>query len=368
MLTLRSAFVAASRRKDRSLDARLESAHRASGLHKDRTGKALRITKEIVESEAMYEEVDEHYEEKRTRIQEAQNSQVDLQFRRKLMALSSANFNARQAQGLNAPANSNREMALDMSNVPPALSPGMQQGPLTSPGLMGSQYVPSPGTYDQNMQSSYMSMNSSLGRRPETPSYMDQQMPQMPQWQSQPQPPFGSWADFEQQVPQADMSMSMPMQPFTRERLGSAPEIHPLRTSPPPAPTPSHTRVRSVPNLNANFSAQDESSFPNMRNLSNTPSLGQSTPEGCATPTTPASPPRGIRENSEGAMVSHDRPDPDFAAFVEFSKRVDVPTADEDMNGFLVDDWAMLDDYSTAPMFTTSQVDQGDLWMPMMAQ
>ncbi|RMJ23070.1 hypothetical protein PHISP_06075 [Aspergillus sp. HF37] len=349
MLTPSSAFVAASRRKDRSLDARLESAHRASGLHKERTGKALRITKEIVETEAMYEEVDEHYEEKRIRIQEAQNNQVDLQFRRNLLALSTRNFNARQAQGL------------DLSAGPPAFSPGMQQGPLTSPGFMGSQYVPSPGTYDQSMQSSYMSMNSSLGGS-EMPSYMGQQIPQ---WQ--PQPPFGSWADFGQHVPQADMSMRMPMQPFTRERLASAPEIQPLRSSPPPAATPSHTRGRSVPNLSANFSAlQGESAFPNMRTLSDTPSLGQSTPDGCATPTTPASPPRGIRENSEGAMVSHDRPDPDFAAFVEFSKRVDVPTASDDMSGFY--DVAMLDDYSTTPIFSTSQGDQGDFWMPLMAQ
>ncbi|GAB1210596.1 hypothetical protein APSETT445_009391, partial [Aspergillus pseudonomiae] len=46
------AFIAASRRKDRSLDARLESANRASQLHKQRTGKALLITREIVEKEA----------------------------------------------------------------------------------------------------------------------------------------------------------------------------------------------------------------------------------------------------------------------------------------------------------------------------
>lgn len=61
LLTLRRAFVAASRRKDRSLDSRLESAIRASILHKQRTGKTLRVTKEIVEKDDMYEEVDEQY-------------------------------------------------------------------------------------------------------------------------------------------------------------------------------------------------------------------------------------------------------------------------------------------------------------------
>ncbi|KAJ5245006.1 hypothetical protein N7489_005102 [Penicillium chrysogenum] len=48
------AFIAASRRKDRSLDARVKSANRASSLHKRRTGKAFHITKEIVEEEGMY--------------------------------------------------------------------------------------------------------------------------------------------------------------------------------------------------------------------------------------------------------------------------------------------------------------------------
>ncbi|KAL7810043.1 hypothetical protein V8C44DRAFT_333192 [Trichoderma aethiopicum] len=50
------AFIAASRRRDRDLDARLKSALDASEIHKKRTGKALRITREIVENEEMYEE------------------------------------------------------------------------------------------------------------------------------------------------------------------------------------------------------------------------------------------------------------------------------------------------------------------------
>lgn len=56
-------FIAASRRKDRSLAVRLRSAHKASCLHKRRTGKNIRISREIVEAEAIYEEVDERYQE-----------------------------------------------------------------------------------------------------------------------------------------------------------------------------------------------------------------------------------------------------------------------------------------------------------------
>lgn len=79
------AFIAASRRKDRSLDARLESAHRASQLHKKRTGKALHITREIVESEAMYEEVDERYHEKRMLFMRGHNEDLEAEFRRQLL-------------------------------------------------------------------------------------------------------------------------------------------------------------------------------------------------------------------------------------------------------------------------------------------
>lgn len=53
------AYIAASRRSDRSLEARLESARRASEIHKRRTGKALRVTEADVQNEEMYEEEDD---------------------------------------------------------------------------------------------------------------------------------------------------------------------------------------------------------------------------------------------------------------------------------------------------------------------
>ncbi|KAL7962129.1 hypothetical protein V8C34DRAFT_270805 [Trichoderma compactum] len=52
------AYIAASRRSDRDIEARIKSALQASKIHKKRTGKALRITREIVLNEAMYEEED----------------------------------------------------------------------------------------------------------------------------------------------------------------------------------------------------------------------------------------------------------------------------------------------------------------------
>src|SRR4051812_27214671 len=50
------AYIAASRRSDRSLEARVESARRASEIHKQRTGRGLRVTEQDVANEEMYEE------------------------------------------------------------------------------------------------------------------------------------------------------------------------------------------------------------------------------------------------------------------------------------------------------------------------
>ncbi|CAG8206792.1 unnamed protein product [Penicillium nalgiovense] len=80
------AFIAASRRKDRSLDARVKSANRASSLHKRRTGRAFHITKEIVEEEDMYEEVDERYQAKRILMLQNQTLQIKEQSYRHLLA------------------------------------------------------------------------------------------------------------------------------------------------------------------------------------------------------------------------------------------------------------------------------------------
>lgn len=53
------AYVAASRRSDRSLEARIQSARLASEIHKKRTGKGFKITTEAVLNDAMYEEEEE---------------------------------------------------------------------------------------------------------------------------------------------------------------------------------------------------------------------------------------------------------------------------------------------------------------------
>ncbi|KAK7747829.1 hypothetical protein SLS62_008865 [Diatrype stigma] len=50
------AYIAASRRADRSLEARIQSAKMASEIHRRRTGRGLKVSEEIVLKEEMYEE------------------------------------------------------------------------------------------------------------------------------------------------------------------------------------------------------------------------------------------------------------------------------------------------------------------------
>jgi len=53
------AYIAASRRADRSIEARVQSARMASEIHKRRTGRAFKVSEEIVLKEEMYEEVED---------------------------------------------------------------------------------------------------------------------------------------------------------------------------------------------------------------------------------------------------------------------------------------------------------------------
>ena len=109
-------------------------------LHKKRTGKAFHITKEIVEKEAMYEEVDERYQEKRILMLQRQNEQIEDQFKNHLLAAfaARAQFNAssihsRRAShmtprpsvnGVNGVNGGARKMSLDLSNIRSSFSQG----------------------------------------------------------------------------------------------------------------------------------------------------------------------------------------------------------------------------------------------------
>ncbi|CAI7656887.1 hypothetical protein N7533_002743 [Penicillium manginii] len=343
------AFIAASRRKDRSLDARLESANRASMLHKKRTGKAFHITKEIVEKEAMYEEIDERYQEKRIRMLQAQNLQIEEQFHRHLLAAFAARANSSSASSIasrrasitpraSADGGSSRKMSLDLSNLRSPFPHGMDSNSLTSPLATSDGYMMSPSAnYDPNAQSYMGCMDGSDGSAysnmvasattaapsAQIPAYIAQQN-QVPTWPSQMQ-----WAAMPQQVPtpnqtptdsqavymwqqQMMQQAQMPTNPASqmrqfRDRLASAPELpmHSAVAQQAPAASISgpsglgHSRGSSHPTNNFhNLQLLTQGTHLAHMGLSNTSSPKieaisadtQSTPDFCPTPNTPLSP------------------------------------------------------------------------------
>ncbi|KAB8257200.1 hypothetical protein BDV32DRAFT_86637 [Aspergillus pseudonomiae] len=332
------AFIAASRRKDRSLDARLESANRASQLHKQRTGKALLITREIVEKEAMYEEVDDRYKEKLQRMLEAQNLQINTQFQQNLLATLAMRpgLQHRRASMMaqRGPMDGVRKMSLDLSSIRSSFSEGMRGSPITSPMAMSAHpsYAMSP-SYDGNSHSpsSFHHPNVVPASSGPMPSYIAQSTPTWPAHIG-PQHVRTPWAGFN------PGDMNMPVRQF-RDRLGSAPVIpvHAIPSSAAyrPTPTAQHSRNRSEPGQT-----------PAQRMPSHTPSVENTprveprmdglptetlpttlpTPDLCPTPSTPHSP----TSTAKHSDVAFDTLDPKESDCVSFSQ----PFLDQDFVDF----------------------------------
>ncbi|KAJ5911440.1 uncharacterized protein N7473_000743 [Penicillium subrubescens] len=342
------AFIAASRRKDRSLDARLESANRASMLHKKRTGKAFHISKEIVEKEAMYEEVDERYQEKRIRMLQAQNMQIEEQFHRHLLAAFAARANSSAASSIasrrasltpraSVEGSTSRKMSLDLSNLRSPFPQGMDSNSMTSPATTGEGYLMSPTTtFDPNTQSYMSCMDGSNGYPPhmvttasssaQIPAYVVQAQTPAPTWNHM------AWAHMQQQIPTpnqtptdtqavrmwqqqmmqqaqmpSDAAAAIQMRQF-RERLASAPELPVQHLAQPMAPAASisgpsgghgHSRGHSQPSNNfhnlhlltqGTHLAQVAPSNTSSPKIESYSGETQSTPEFCPTPNTPLSP------------------------------------------------------------------------------
>ncbi|KAJ5748198.1 uncharacterized protein N7511_009894 [Penicillium nucicola] len=335
------AFIAASRRKDRSLDARLESANRASMLHKKRTGKGFHITKEIVEREAMYEEVDERYAEKRIRMLQAQNMQIEQQFHRHLIAAfgrpnGASIANRRASTYTPRPSTEGpRKMSLDLTNIRSSFS--QNSNSMASPMPTSDGYILSPTASFDNSANSYMacmpgseapySMVSSDPNSAHIPDYVNQQATtpawstQMPNWAMQQQVPTPSQTPtdqvqmWQQSMMQQPTASDIQMQRQFRDRLASAPEL-PLHQAPRIAPsasisgpTPSagahghahpmgHSRGQSQPSNNFHnlhlltqsthlAMPASSASSPRIEALS---AETHSTPDFCPTPHSPMSP------------------------------------------------------------------------------
>jgi len=120
------AYIAASRRSDRSLEARIESARRASEIHKRRTGRSLRVTEQDVINEEMYEEEDDDLPMQYRRLTahlQTQNADFD----RRLAAYLTNHVAMRSALGQ---AVSDAWQNNQFSNIGQFMNPGMMQQPL----------------------------------------------------------------------------------------------------------------------------------------------------------------------------------------------------------------------------------------------
>ncbi|KAL4808489.1 hypothetical protein BDV18DRAFT_135103, partial [Aspergillus unguis] len=138
------AFIAASRRKDRSLDARLESANRASQLHKRRTGRALAIDRDTVARELMYEEIDDTYRAKMQRYMRFQNAQLSQDFDDSLLSAFPTASHGLQLQ------------------MPPSLNMPMQSS-------SAQESAQSPHSASSEMKSSYISESPPAAPRNQMP-------------------------------------------------------------------------------------------------------------------------------------------------------------------------------------------------------
>ncbi|KAL3478247.1 hypothetical protein BJX99DRAFT_224891 [Aspergillus californicus] len=239
------AFIAASRRKDRSLDARIESANRASLLHKHRTGRALNITRDIVESEAMYEEIDSNYQVKLQRMMQAQTLQLEQDIERKLFVAVRNNPQAlhqRRATSLTpqGPLQGGRKMSLDLSQLR-----GSHSEPITSPiaRRQSANVMLSP---DANLSPSYPLSPTQVQAHAQVPSYVAS-----PAWVRPPQQNL--MQNWEGCCPENPMSLGgLPMYSRQfRDRLASAPTIPVKAQSSKPVHASrgmsKHSRVQSEP-------------------------------------------------------------------------------------------------------------------------
>lgn len=299
------------------MDARLESANRASLLHKKRTGKDFLITKDIVEKEAMYEEIDERYQEKRIKMLQAQNLQIEEEFHRHLLKAFAKRANypngssiaSRRASNMTPlhPVGGSRKMSLDLSNLRSS-SFSKEPGLMASPMSTSDGYVLSPAaSYDPNMQSSMTCMNgpespyanmipATATTPAKLPAYVQPtwQHPSatMPQTSTPDQIPTDTHVQMWQQQITQHIPKTVQMRQFS-ERLVSAPECT-LQTPLSPSLTPpshGHSRGQSQPSSSfQNLQLLTQSHHLHAPKVGALPAETHSTPGLCLTPHTSVSP------------------------------------------------------------------------------
>lgn len=205
LLTCCRAYIAASRRSDRSLEARMESAKRASEIHKKRTGRYYRITEETVINEQMYEEEDDA-----PRYRLAANLHLpNTLLQQRAQALMSIQMENRRLLGQAVNSTLQHNAHQHNNNQAQFVSPGMMSMP------QGFQYpMTSPTMYNQS--------------------------PQTPTFNQGPQTPMGY-------APQSPYTTNDSMRQSFHQRSASIAEVPQYRPSAPNSRKNSQTRRMSMP-------------------------------------------------------------------------------------------------------------------------
>ena len=359
-------------------------------LHKKRTGKVFHITKGIVEGEAIYEEVDERYAEKRIRMLQAQNLQIEQQFHRHLIAAwgnrpprRSSIANRRVSTYTPRPSADGgpRKMSLDLTNIRSSFS--QDSSSMAIPLATGDGYILSPATSFDNNDNSYMGCmpGSELPYSMVTPSTgpnsaqiprnVNQQAttqawnPQMPNWAMQQQQVLALGKNPTDQVQMWQQSMmqqptvpdTIQMQRQFRDRLASAPEL-PLYQAPRVAPSGSISGSTPTPSCHGpTFSHSRGQSQPS-NNIHNIHFLTQSAH--FAMPASSASSPRIEAPSAETHSTTdfcptHHSPMSPTAVATQMSMpasvKMDGGKGNENGDGILVSNEGMDSDYSDFSQF-----------------
>jgi hypothetical protein len=328
-------------------------------LHKKRTGKAFHITKDIVEKEAMYEEVDERYQEKRIKMLQAQNMQIEEEFHQHLLKAfakrasysNASSIASRRASNMTPihSVNNSRKMSLDLSNL---RNNNSLQNQMMSP--MPNDYVLSPTTsYDQ----SYMCESPYPAMIPGTTATTPAQIPAYVQpWSNYPNPTWMQQIPTPDQTPTDAHAVQMWQQQMMhqapepvqmhhfRDRLASAPEVLHQQT-PAPGQSHGHSRGQSQPSSSFhNLHLLTQSHVPKADALSAESSTDIPMPH---TPVSPTAVPKleadAMVKVEADAMVSGEL-DPDYTDFSQFALHLGS-VSERDQFGF--EDFVAVDEFTS---------------------
>ncbi|KAK6524615.1 hypothetical protein TWF281_011518 [Arthrobotrys megalospora] len=189
------AYIAASHRTDRSLEARMESARRASEIHKQRTGKSYKISEAAVLAGEVYMDDDEELPAPYYQLDQCLRTGTE-EFRRRLVDYLTVNVGLRRAlsSAIEESNSASANAAAAQSRGSTSASSGFQEGPMLEQGIVQtSPFSPTVFVPPYQGPVSFATPESS---NPPTPPTATRAHPQATMAQFQPQIPVAHGTQF----------------------------------------------------------------------------------------------------------------------------------------------------------------------------